>query len=46
MPTRKKIENHEIPTRKYVGPTMAQWHYTHETHDGTKPTEFSIQDCF
>ena len=38
---REKISAHEIPTRKNSEPTKAQWYQTHETHDGTRPTELS-----
>ena len=31
---------HEKNFRTHEG-TMARWHETHETHDGTRPTEFS-----
>ena len=45
MPTGKKKWNtrnlHEKIVRTHEG-TMAQWYKTHETHDGTILTEFSI----
>ena len=46
---REKSLTHEIPTKKFFGPTkfwthkgtVARWHETHETHNGTRPTEFT-----
>ena len=38
IPTRKKIRTREITKRKNFVPMKEQWH---ETHDGTRPTEFS-----
>ena len=38
IPTRKKFRTREIPAKKNFGPTKAQ---LRETHDGTRPTEFS-----
>ena len=36
----------EIPMRKKFETTKAQRHETHETHDGMRPTEFSILHNF
>ena len=47
IPTRKYLEPAKYPREKIFNPrnthegTMARWHQTHETHDGTRPTNFS-----
>ena len=43
MPTRKKLRPTKHPREKYLDPQKhdTRWHETHETNDGTRPTEFS-----
>ena len=37
----EKFRIHKTFMKKNIGPTMTQWYETHETHNGTRPTELS-----
>ena len=47
LPSRENFEPTKYPREKIQDPrtthegTMARWHKTRETHDGTRPTKFS-----
>ena len=47
IPTRKNLGPMKYPREKLWDPrnthkgTIGQWHWTHETHDGTQTTKFS-----
>ena len=51
IPTRKNFGTLKYPREKSSNPqknfglTKARWHYTHETHDRTRPTECSTLGC-
>ena len=51
IPTRKNFGTLKYPREKSSDPqknfglTKARWHYTHETHDSTRPIECSTLGC-